>query len=311
LILVSDFFDAVMLSQEGYLDSIVRKAIQYGFSPIEAIKMVTINPSDYYGMRYLGAIAPLRYADILFLSDLERITIEEVMAGGEIVCTSGAFLKKIEPHKYPKQMQRTITTARCVEEDFKIKTRAKNSTIRVIEIVNPTITREIHVRAIAKDGFLEKDLSNDIIPVAVINKRKVGQRGNGFIKGTGIKNGAVATTMIWDTGNILTIGSDEKDMETAANRLIDIQGGIVIAQNGKIIYEFPMTLFGIMSLAPIKEIARKTKNLELKLQEIGAGLARPFLNIQTIPFTGLPFLRITDKGLVDVKNKKLVSIFVK
>ena len=138
-----------------------------------------------------------------------------------------------------------------------------------------------------------------------------GTLGKGFIKGTGIKNGAVATTMTWDTGNILTIGSSEKDMALAVNRLIQIQGGIVIVKNGRVTYEFRMELFGIMPLMTMEKISGKIKELELKLKEIGADLEKPFLNIQTIPFTGLPFLRITDKGLADIKQKKLVSLFVK
>jgi adenine deaminase len=162
-----------------------------------------------------------------------------------------------------------------------------------------------------KDGFLEKDLNNDIIPVAMINKKNAHQLGKGFIKGSGIKNGAVATTLTWDTGNILTIGSNEKDMASAVNRLIDIQGGIVIVKDGQIIYEFPMELFGIIPLTTMEKISGKIKDLGLKLQEIGANLEKPFLNIQTIPFTGLPSLRITDKGLADIKQKKLVSLFVK
>jgi adenine deaminase len=145
----------------------------------------------------------------------------------------------------------------------------------------------------------------------MINKRKTRHLGKGFIKGTGIKEGAVATTMTWDTGNILAIGSSEKDMAKAVNRLIDIQGGIVIVKNGRVTYEFRMQLFGIMPLMTMEKISGKIKELELKLHEIGARLEKPFLNIQTIPFTGLPLLRITDKGLADVKQKKLVSLFVK
>jgi adenine deaminase len=234
IILVSDFFDAVMLSEDGYLDFIGRKAIQHGFSPIEAIKMMTINPADYYGLRYLGAIAPLRYADMLFLSDLEKITIEKVMTGGEIVCESGKFTKKIRPHTYPEALKKTIQVSKFSETDFRIKAHKSKTVIRVIEIVNPTITKETHVKATTKDTFLEKDLNNDIIPVAMINKRETRHLGKGFIKGTGIKNGAVATTMTWDTGNILVIGSSEKDMALAVNRLIEIQGGIVIVKNGRI-----------------------------------------------------------------------------
>jgi len=311
IILATDSFDAVLLTEEGYLDFVARKAIKYGFSPIEAIKMMTINPADYYGLRYLGAIAPLRCADILFLSDLNNVAIEKVMAGGKIVFESGKFTKKIKPYRYPDQLKKTIRAAKRREEDFRIKADRNKTVIRVIEIVNPTITKEIHVKATVKDGFLEKDLNNDIIPVAMINKKNAHQLGKGFIKGSGIKNGAVATTLTWDTGNILTIGSNEKDMASAVNRLIDIQGGIVIVKDGQIIYEFPMELFGIIPLTTMEKISGKIKDLGLKLQEIGANLEKPFLNIQTIPFTGLPSLRITDKGLADIKQKKLVSLFVK
>ncbi len=310
IILVSDFFDAVMLHEDGYLDFVGRKAIQQGFTPIETIKMMTINPADYYGLRYLGAIAPLRCADILFLSNLEKITIEKVMTGGEIVFESGKFTKKIRRHVYPKTFKKTIHVKKFSDKDFKIKAEEDKTIMRVIEIVNPTITKETHVTITTKDGFLEKDLNNDIIPVAMINRRNSHHLGKGFIKGTGIKNGAVATTLTWDTGNILVIGSSEKYMASAVNRLIRLQGGIVIVKSDKVIYEFPMELFGVISLLTMNKMAAKIKELEVKLRKIGAHLEKPFLNIQTIPFTGLPLLRITDKGLADIKQKKLVPLFV-
>jgi len=311
IMLVSDVFDAVMLYEDGYLDSIVRKAIQYGFSPIEAIKMMTINPADYYGLRYLGAIAPLRQADILFMRDIRDVSIEKVMANGEIVWSNKKFMKAIAPHTYPDSVQDTVTAEKLTEEELRIRSKSHKVIIRVIEVVNQTITKEIHYEAKTRDGFLEKDLNEDIIPVAIINRRGGRKISKGFIKGTGIKHGAVATTLIWDTGNILTIGSDEKDMAAAVNRLIDIKGGTVIVHNGYVIYEFSMPVFGIMPVARLEEIKDKTKELEKKMKEIGSFLERPFLTIQTIPFTGLPFLRITDKGLADIKNKKLVSLFVK
>ncbi|MCX5808773.1 MAG: amidohydrolase family protein [Proteobacteria bacterium] len=310
IMLVSDSFDAVMLYEDGYLDSIVRKAIQYGFSPIEAIKMMTINPADYYGLRYLGAIAPLRHADILFMRDIRDVSIEKVMANGEIVWSDKKLLKTIEPHIYPDSVQNTVTVKKITEEELRVRSKSQKAVIRVIEVVNQTITKEIHYEAKTRDGFLEKDLNEDIIPVAIVNRRGGRKISKGFIKGTGIKRGAVATTLIWDTGNILTIGSDEKDMAAAVNRLIDIKGGTVIVHNGNVIYEFSMPVFGIMPVARLEEIKDKTKELEKKMKEIGSFLERPFLTIQTIPFTGLPFLRITDKGLADIKNKKLVSLFV-
>lgn len=310
IMMVSDVFDAPMLWEEGYLDSIVKKAIEFGFSPMDAIKMVTINPADYHHLRYLGAIAPLRFADILFLRNLEDMIIEKVMVHGDIVVEGRKFIKNIKPFVYPEEMTRTITVDKLEENDFRIKARAGVNRIRVLHVANPTITKEISIEARVKDGYLEKDLENDVIPIAVINRRQGKGMGKGFIKGMGIKDGALATTLIWDTCNILTIGSSEAEMRYAVNRLIDIQGGTVITKNGEVIYEFPMPVFGLIPLMTMKESMEKTKGLDEKMRSIGTYLEKPFLTIQTIPFTGLPFLRITDKGLADIKNKQLVPVFL-
>jgi len=310
VILVSDFFDAVMLLKEGYLDSIARKAIAYGFTPMEAIKMVTINPADYLGLRHLGAIAPLRYADIVFLKDLEKVTVDRVMTDGKIVFADGKFIGEAPPYRFPDHVMNTVQADRVRADDFRIRARDKDNTIRVIRVANPTITREITYKPTVKNGFLEKNLAEDIIPTAVVNRNRGKHIGKGFITGTGIKSGAIATTIIWDSCNIFTIGSSEEDLAAAVNRIIEMGGGIAVAKNGKIIFDFPMPAFGLMPLASLEEIAGKTKELEGKLKEIGASFEKPFLTIQTIPFTGLPFLRITDKGLADIKNRKLVSLFV-
>ncbi len=310
LILASDVFDPVMLVEEGYMDVIVRTAISFGFSPMQALKMATINPADYYGLRHLGAIAPLRYADILFIDDLAKVSIKKVMANGHMVYEGEKFLPEIKPYRYPAAMKKTITTAKLREEDFRIKARAAKNRVRVIEIVNPTITKESVATLDAASGYLEKDLANDIIPVAVIHRNDKKKMGKGLIRGTNIKEGAFATTDIWDTANILVIGSSERDMMVAANRLIDIQGGVVIVRKGKVIYEFPMPVYGVIPPYSMEEIKNKTKALDDKVKEIGSAFDRPFLTLQTIPFTGLPHLRITDRGLADIKTKKLVSLFV-
>jgi adenine deaminase len=310
IMMVSDVFDAPMLWNEGYLDSVVKKAIEFGFSPMDAIKMVTINPADYHHLRNLGAIAPLRFADILFLRNLEDVTIEKVMVNGEVVVAGKKFVKDIKPFVYPKEMTHTITVDKFEENDFRIKARTGANRIRVLHVANPTITKELVVEARVKDGYVEKDLENDVVPIAVINRRQGKGMGKGFIKGTGIKEGAVATTLIWDTCNILAIGSSEAEMRDAVNRLIDIQGGTVIIKNGEVIYEFPMPVFGLIPLMTMKESMEKTKGLDEKMRSIGAYLEKPFLTIQTIPFTGLPFLRITDRGLADIKNKRMVPIFL-
>jgi adenine deaminase len=311
LILVSDLFDPVMLIEEGYLDSVVKRAIAYGFSPLDAIKMVTINPADYYGLRFLGAIAPLRHADILFLSSVEEVSVEKVMCNGKIVFSNSRFTEEILPSRYPEEMKHTISLQKVSEDDFRIKARSSKNIVRVEELVNETISKELLWEAPVKDGFLQNDINNDIAYAAVIHRNEKKRMGKGFVKATGIKNGAIATTLIWDTCNVLVIGSSELDMKEAVNRLIELQGGVVISKAGKVIYEFPMPVYGLIALDPIEALRDKIKSLDEAMKAIGSSIKRPFLTVQTIPFTGLPLLRITDKGLADVKNKRLVPLFVK
>lgn len=309
LILASDVFDPVMLYEEGYMDVIVRTAISLGFDPMRALKMATINPADYFGLRNLGAIAPLRYADILFIDDLKTVHVKKTMQNGEIIYADGRFLPKLKPHKYPAAMKRTIKLGKFREDDFRIKARAGSHRVRVIEILNPTITKESSGQLTAQDGFLQPDLSNDIIFVAMINRVDKKKMGKGFIRGTGITQGAIALSVTWDSCNVLVVGSSEREMTKAVNRLIELQGGIVITKQSKVIYEFPMPVYGTIPPYGIKEITDKIKALDEKIEEIGGRFDRPFLTMQTIPFAGLPFLRITDKGLADIRNKKLVSLF--
>ncbi len=310
IILVSDVFDAVMLSELGYLDSVVRRAIQLGFAPIDAIKMATINPADYYGLRHLGAIAPLRHADILFLDDLAGVNVRDVMFDGEMVVTDGRFTGQITPYAYPAAMKQTVRAKKVTAEDFRIPALPGKNRVRVIKVIDETITREAAATLREKDGCLQQDVAQDIVLVAVINRNDARQIGKGFITGTGIRDGAFATTITWDTGNILTVGSSEADMATAVNRLIELQGGYVIAKNGRVIHEFPMPVYGFIPDYSIPEIVEKTKTLEARMDEIGSSLPRPFLALQTIPFTGLPFLRISDKGLADIKTKQMVSLYL-
>lgn len=310
IILVSDALDAVNYIEEGCLDAIVRRAVEYGFAPIDAIKMTTINVADYYGLRHLGAIAPLRFADILFLDDLEKISVRHVMADGKMLVRDGRFMGHIEPYRYPEAMRRTIRAERVSENDFRVPATKGQERVRVIRVVDPTITRETEATLSIAEGYLEKDVARDIIPVAVINRGEHKQIGKGFITGTGIKSGAFATTVTWDTGNILVAGSSEAEMARAANRLIELQGGYVIVSGEKTIFEFPMPVFGYIPELGMEEIRAKTKELDVRMAQIGSVIPRPFLALQTIPFTGLPFLRITDKGLADIKSKKLVSLFL-
>ena len=191
---------------------------------------------------------------------------------GEMVYADRTFLPKIKPYRYPAAVKRTIKTGKVREEDFRIKAHAPKHRVRVIEIANETITKESISELQAGSGYLEKDLAHDILPVAMIHRHDKKKMGKGFIRGTRIKEGAVAISVTWDTCNILTLGSSEKDMALAVNRLIDLQGGIVIVRQGKVIYEFPMPVYGTIPPYGIKEITGKIKALDEGLKAIGGSL---------------------------------------
>ncbi len=308
IILVSDVFNAGMLLK-GYMNLVVKRAIELGFSPLDAIKMATINPADYFGLYHLGAIAVGRAADINIVEDLNNMNIKAVFSSGKLVVKEGNYLLPVDDKNEVKP-KNSLTLKKVRKEEFYIK-RERFGKVRVLEIQSPTITKETFAELTVKDGRLIPDLKADIIPLFLIDRRQgVKNMGKGFIKGTGIKDGAVATTLIWDTCNILALGSQEKDIEIAVNNLIDMGGGIVVVKREKVIFKFPMPLYGLIPLMTVPELAGKEEELETALFKTGCSLQRPFLNLQTIAFTGLPFLRITNSGLVDIKNMKKVPLFL-
>ena len=253
------------------MDVIVRTAIGLGFSPMQALKMATINPADYWGLRHLGAIAPLRYADILFIDDLAKVSIKQVMVNGEMVYADGKFLPKIKPYHYAAAMKKTIKIGKMKEEDFRIKARAFT-------------TPGAHHRD--RQPHHNEGISRDTARGFGLSGKRPGSRHNPCCRHTTVttrrkwarasyaapasKQGAMATTVIWDTGNPLVVGSSEKDMMVAANRLIDIQGGVVVVKNGKVIYEFPMPVYGLIPAYGMEEIKTKIKALDEKVKEIGS-----------------------------------------
>lgn len=311
LILVSDVFDPLMLS-EGYMNLVVKKAIHLGFDAVDAIKMATINPSDYFGLRFHGAIAPFRYADILFVDSLKSLNIKMVMSSGKIVVKNDECKIKISVPNVPKKFKNSLKVRHLTSENFKILTKRKSQKVRVLHISSPTIIREDFAILSSKNGYLLPHMDEDIIYAYVVNRKfERNELGKGFIKGTGIKEGAVATSLTWDTGNIIVLASNIEDAELSVKEVVKDGGGFVVVRNNKVIFRLPLPYYGFISSMSIKDWKKALNDFEEALKNIGSKIERPFLTLQTIPFTGLPFLRITDKGLVDIVKMKKVSLFVK
>jgi adenine deaminase len=312
VMLCTDWADPQMLIEHGCMDALVRRAIAAGFDPIVAIQMVTINPAEYFGLHDLGGIGPGKIADILLLSDLRQATVETVIKDGKVVAQEGKLVQDPPRYRYPKAARHSFAPEGVQEEDFAIPYEGKGerARVRVVDCLNETITQELQAELEARAGNLISIPEQDIIKMAHICKYERRPRhARGFVHGLGMREGGVATSLIWDTNNILVVGATDREMAFAVNRLLEHQGGIVVVTGEQVIAELPLPICGGISDRPLEEIAQRIAEIEEGCRGLGF-IHRPFLTLQTLAFTGLPYLRLTDRGLVDIRTRAFVDLII-
>jgi adenine deaminase len=196
------------------------------------------------------------------------------------------------------------------EEDFQIAHGQDKALVRVIDVVNETITKEMQAELTVSQGNIMAQPEGDILKMAHLSKRgRLPQPALGFVHGLGIRQGGVACSLIWDTSNILVIGATDQEMAFAVNRLLAHQGGIIVVRGEEVLAELPLPICGVVSDRPLEEVARSIREVERACRDLGCRL-RPFLTLQTLPFTGLPRLRLTDQGLVDIRQRGFVDLII-
>ncbi len=305
LMLVSDGMLPEDLCRNGYMDYVIREAIDLGLAPIDAIKMATLNPARYFGLdSEIGSVAPGRIADILFLEDLKNPVPTRVIERGRVVAEKGKL--KEEPAPFP-----TIGTThnpfvfdRVDREDLRIETRGHDS-IPAIEIVDRTITRRVDVAARHEGAYLVAQREDDVAK-ALFTRRDKKKWGRGFVKGVGAEIGGIATTIVHDTHGLLLFGFDDDDMALAGNEALKMDGGIVLADKGKILYKLSLPIGASMSYLPVKEIAQELRKGDNMMRERGSKLLNPLFTITFLTLTTIAELRITVSGLYDVKRGRIV-----
>jgi adenine deaminase len=308
---VTDIADPEELVEQGGMNLLLKKAVSLGFDPVKAIQMVTVNVARYFGLNDLGGIAPGNMADLVAVDDLKDFHCHKVWAGGRLVAQEEKSTATFERMVYPEESRRSIAIQAVSPEVFSIPCRELRAKIRAVEIVNETITQEAPIEMESHHGRLIADPSRDIVKAAVFNKSHAkAAPGLGFSKGVGLRSGALAMSILWDTNNILVLGTSDQEMAAAMNELIRIQGGMVVVHGGKVVADAPLPICGIISPEPLPQIVKEIGEVEAACQRLGSNIARPFLSLQTFSFTGLPFLRLTDQGLVDVRKMSKVSLFL-
>ena len=309
-ILVSDGFAPEDLAEGKGLNELVRKAIELGADPVSAVQMASLNPAQYYNMRDLGGLAPGRKADLFLADGFETMKATLVIAGGKVVARDGKLSVDIPRFEFPPEAYQTTQTAPVEASFFEIPADPTLAKARIVSVLNETVTREEVMEYPQNGGKVVQDTARDIVKLALINRQKKEPTGTvALLKGTGLKKGAIATNIVWDTTNLMVIGVTDQDMAGAANRLIEIGGGWVTWEDGRVIAEIPMPVYGLTAELSLQGLIEGTEKLTEALNRLGLEMSRPFLSIQTLAFTGLPFLRLTDKGIVDVRQGRFVPLF--
>jgi len=294
--------------EKGHIDSMVRKAIFAGIDPVIAIQMATINPAEYFRIETVGAIAPGRRADLVVFSDLDSPYMEAVYSGGVLVAENG----KMSPEIAPPDPVLVPSSMNVDTKQIDLSIPATKGRIRVMDIVpDQVITGQRIMEAMIWEGKAVADTSRDILKIAVVERHTgSGNVGKGFVRGFGLKRGAIASSVAHDSHNIIVVGTNDDDMKVAIRAIVKMGGGLAAVYDKKVCADLALSIAGLMSLEPIQAVRDKIDRLIHAARELGTGLADPFMTLSFLALPVIPELKITDKGLVDVARFKIVSLFV-
>lgn len=314
--LVSDDVHPRTLMEHGHLDHVVRRAVEEGIDPITAIQMVTVNTAQcFFADADFGIVAPGRCADVVLLDSLEECRVHSVFIDGEEVARDGKALFELPPFEYPSWAVDTMHVKDAVDESsFAIPApEGAGSAVacRAIEVTPARAgTTERVVELPVVDGLVQGSVEADVLKTFVFERHHAtGNKACGFVKGLGIKRGAMASTVAHDAHNLLVVGVDDSDMALAARVLLESGGGRAVVADGKVLSHVPLPIAGLMSDRPVEEVASLVEREERAWEEIGCSLPAPFMTLALVPLACIPELRLTDRGLVDCRTFDFVSLF--
>ena len=290
------------IAEEGHLDFIIRTAIALGAPPLAAYRAASISAARIFGFKDRGLVAPGWRADLVVVDDLESCAVSRVLTGGRIVgedlfATRGS----IAPVGRGSVKARRVSAA-----DF--AARGQGPSTQAIGVVpGKIITERVPAVLPFANGLRGVDLDQDFVKVAVVARHGVNDNiAVAFVRGFGMKRGAIASSVGHDSHNITVVGANEEDMAVAVNRLIEIEGGFAVAEGGRVLAELALPIAGLMSLLSFEEVHKALIPLRAAAKSLGVVLAEPFLQVAFLPLPVIPHLKITDKGLVDVDRFEFV-----
>ena len=292
----------------GSIDYMLRIAIAEGIDPVPAIRMGSFNTARHFGLKKYGAVAPGKYADLLVVPDLYDFRPERVYRGGALVAQNGAILG--DGPATGKIDLRSTVNIRPGKLDFSIP--AKSERVRVIATVaDQVVTDHLIERAKVVDGCAVSDVERDILKFAMVERHRAsGNIGLGFIQGFGLRRGAIAGTVAHDHHNLAVIGVDDESMRTAVAAIADMGGGLALVDGDAVLARLPLPVAGLLSELPIESVREQYDGMIEAARALGSQMSDPFMVMSFMGLEVIPKLKLTDLGLVDVQQFKLVELFV-
>jgi len=294
------------LLRDGDIDAVVRKAIDRGLDPIRAIQMATINTAEYFRLSRLGAVAPGYRANLVVLNDLRSLEASMVFYDGKLVAEDG---KLVIPTPAVTDGALCHTVNIKPFEMGALKLSARGAKTMVIEIVpDQIITRKREEEVRIEDGFVQPDILRDLLKLVVVERhRATGNIGRGLVRGFGLKRGALASSVAHDSHNIIAMGTNDGDIFSAIKELERLQGGLAIADGGRILGSLALPIAGLLSEEPLGTVVQKLEELKSIASTLGCIPAAPFATLSFLALPVIPELRLTDLGLVDVMAFRLLE----
>ena len=290
------------IAEEGHLDHLIRTAIALGCPPLAVYRAASLTAARAFGLDDRGMIAPGRRADIVLIGDLARCDVREVFSAGRRVDDAlFATREAVAPIGLSSMKARPVSA-----DDFIAPAQSAEQPVIGV-IPGQIITQHLEATLPLNDGILDIDTDQDIVRVCVVERHgRNGNIGRGFVKGFGMKRGAIASSVGHDSHNITVVGADTRDMALAVNRLGEIGGGFVVACDGAVRAELALPVAGLMSDLPFEQVRDALIPLREAARALGVTLAEPFLQVAFLPLPVIPHLKISDRGLVDVDRFALI-----
>ena len=299
----TDDRDPEDIAASGHINGMVREAVAAGIAPEDAVVLASYNPAQWHRLWRLGAIAPGYRADLLVLPDLVRFQPNVVLKAGKTV-------DEIERPEVPEWVKHSVRIQPVSSDDFRIPWTGGAG--RVIGLVpDQVVTELLTLELTTSGGAAVADAAEDLVKIAAVERHLgTGRIGLGFVRGSGLQHGALASSVSHDAHNIVVVGVSDEDMALAVTRLAELGGGIVAVEDGRVHAELPLPVAGLLADAPLVEVIERSLACNDAARALGWSGATPFLTLSFLGLSVIPSLKITDRGLVDVDRFELVPLKV-